>query len=97
MNKQILEVNNQDQYIKLPEGIQKILQAWIKDNISPYKTKTFVSPTSYNMKHLFEEATGIYLTNGEMKGGLLAAGFEPKDTNAKNWVFKFSSKAGSIH
>lgn len=96
MNNQTFEVNDPDQYIKLPDEIQMILQIWIKDYISPFKTKSFVSSTSYYLKHSFTEATGIYITNGQMKGSLLAAGFEPKDMNTINWVFRFSSKAGSI-
>lgn len=90
------EVNNPNGYKNTSKEVQNKLQQWIEENVSPYKTKTFASQTSYYLKHSFTNATGIYVTNGEMKGALLAAGFEPKDVNHINWVFKFSKKVGVL-
>ena len=65
---------------------QAALQAWIAVAMKPART---VGPsTSYVMKHDFESAGGFYVTNGQMKGAMLAAGYKPSKRSEQNWRFR---------
>lgn len=50
------------------------------------------SRTSYGLKHIYEK-TGGYVTNGEFKGAMLAAGFKVREIRALNWCFNVSEKS----
>jgi hypothetical protein len=65
---------------------QAALLAWIAYAMKP--ASTFGRHDSYTIKHAAEEALGFYVTNGEFKGAMLAAGHEPKDRDEQNWTFK---------
>ncbi|MDP9476457.1 MAG: hypothetical protein M3R38_12375 [Actinomycetota bacterium] len=43
---------------------------------------------SYTMKHDFETAGGFYVTNGQFKGAMLAAGYQPAKRGEQNWRFR---------
>lgn len=74
-----------------PEEQEKLLE-WC---CQLEKIKTFQNGhTSYGLKHKFEyRQDGFYITNGQFKGAMLIAGFEPKNRNDLNWVFAFSIKS----
>jgi len=44
--------------------------------------------TSYGIKHIFERATGIYMTNDEMKYIMLELGYKPNDRTELNPRYK---------
>lgn len=47
---------------------------------------------SYMLKHMFEGLAGCYVSNDQAKDAMLQWGFEPKDPNAVNWIFKIRLK-----
>jgi len=88
--------NNPLEYEELNEYQKATLQDWIAECVIPHKAKTF-NPfhTSYGLKHQFEYNSGIYITNGQFKGAMLTAGFEPRSYNDLNWVFKIGKRTGT--
>jgi hypothetical protein len=64
------------------------LQAWIARHVQPGRLS---SRTSYGVKHDFErDPAGFYITNGQFKGAMLVAGYNPCDQDVKhdiNWRF----------
>ncbi len=66
---------------------QRAVLAWIDDNVKPaHRTNT--SQTSYGLKHLLEDDTGIYLTNNQFKDAMWEKGYKPVDPKALNWLYK---------
>lgn len=65
---------------------------WIQNNLIPKKTTLYLI-TSYGLKHLLEEDTGIYLTNNEFKDAMLHCGYEPVNPKALNWNYGLSKKS----
>ncbi len=61
-----------------------ILLTWIAYAVQPHTN--YGTYSSYGYKHMFADV-GFYVTNGQFKGAMLAAGYEPKDRDAQNWVF----------
>ncbi|WP_203624843.1 hypothetical protein [Lacticaseibacillus sp. 866-1] len=52
------------------------------------------SAHSYRLKSLFERSPGgFYITNGQMKGAMILAEFEPANLSRKNWIFNVSAKS----
>src|SRR5829696_7284482 len=77
--------NRLEAYDNLCPVEQAALLEWIRLAIKPAKT---VAPsTSYGIKHDFEKA-GFYITNGQFKGAMLAAGYTPANPNELNWEFR---------
>ncbi|WP_203332629.1 hypothetical protein [Planococcus beigongshangi] len=96
-NPRKLKINQPVDYEDMLLFEKLILNAWIVNHIEPYKIKSFNGPTSYRLKHQFEYSKdGFYITNGQMKGALLAAGFRPKDENDLNWTFALSKKLQDV-
>ena len=63
------------------------VEKWIKENLRPSKD-VYTERSSYSLKHILENDTGIYLTNNEFKDALFISGFEPENVNEVNWHFK---------
>jgi hypothetical protein len=88
-------------YEKLAPAEQAALLEWIRLTIKPVKT---VAPsTSYGIKHTFEEV-GFYISNGQFKGAMLAAGYAPVNPDELNWEFRIrptgkrhQSKNGTVY
>jgi hypothetical protein len=72
-------------YEKLAPAEQTALLEWIRLAIKP--AKTIAPNTSYGIKHDFE-VPGFYITNGQLKGAMLTAGYVPVDPSELNWEFK---------
>lgn len=68
---------------------QEAVAEWIAVNISPRKTEN-KRYTSYRLKHLFEDASGIYLTNNAFKDAMLLAGYDPVNPNVLNRTYKIN-------
>lgn len=89
--------NRPEHYDELADCDKYVLQEWIRECLDPYVTKNYnySVPTSYALKHAFQYSnTGFYITNGQFKGAMLAAGHHPKDPLTLNWVFKLGKRAG---
>ncbi|MEU6397176.1 hypothetical protein ABZ867_09320 [Streptomyces cinnamoneus] len=54
------------------EGLVMETALWLHDNITPIKTPT---AGSYGVKHLIEQATGTYVTNGVLIAAALVVGY----------------------
>lgn len=76
--------NSPDHFDSLTDEQKAQLRKWIIDKM----TLRIKDRTSYGLKHLFEaSAGGFYVTNGQFKGAMLAAGYEPIDATELNWRF----------
>jgi hypothetical protein len=72
-------------YARMAAVEQAALLEWTRLAIKPAKT---VAPnTSYGIKHDFE-SVGFYISNGQLKGAMLAAGYVPVDPDELNWEFR---------
>lgn len=49
--------------------------------------------SSYGLKHILENDTGIYLTNNQFKNAMLISGHYPEDASKLNWYFRISESA----
>jgi hypothetical protein len=81
-----LELDTPEYYSTLRPDFQEALDNWISNNIKP--AKTWWNRSSYGLKHDFERDTEIYVTNGQFKGAMLKAGYEPEFYDELNWGFK---------
>ena len=83
-----INIDDPRQYLLRDIGERRVLLNWIHNGM---EARSLRRCTSYALKHLFENATGVYVTNGVFKGAMLAAGFEPKDSSEQNWRFKYKA------
>ena len=91
-----------DEYDQLSPAELATLLEWIRLAIKP--AKTAVIGSSYGIKHDFEDVTYLYVTNGQFKGAMLAAGYAPVNRGERNWRFRIrptgkssKSSSGSIY
>ena len=73
-----------EEYDKLLDSEKAALQKWIELACVHTGTK-WSEYTSYQIKHAFE-SVGFYVTNGQFKGAMFAAGYFVKDIKAQNWI-----------
>lgn len=72
-------------FVNLTDAEREALLAWIAVAMRPAER---VGPSdSYVMKHDFE-TVGFYVTNGQMKGAQIAAGYQPVKRAEQNWRFR---------
>jgi hypothetical protein len=82
------EVNQPSTYAELPDEEKAVLQEWIRAELAP---SSEVGPhASYRLKHILQRLEGLYVTNGEWKGAMLVAGYQPIDRMELNWQFRFT-------
>lgn len=60
-----------------------LLLAWVREWVTPGPGRC---PSSYTLKHSAEHALGFYVSNGQMKGALAAAGIPVEDETCMNWI-----------
>ena len=75
----------------LPPQSQQALRLWVRLALEPASRFALERGRwhSYNLKHHAERALGWYVSNGEMKGALLAEGYAYQvSTGSPNWLFK---------
>ncbi len=96
IEQQLSKIDLPSDFDLLEPELQKVLIQWIRNNLEARKTVNKIIGTSYSLKHIFEKQTGIYVTNGQFKGAMLACGLipEPGYESKLNWYFriKFISK-----
>lgn len=69
---------------------------WIKQSLLPIASPNH-DHTSYGIKHRFEKsAGGFYVTNGQFKGAMRLAGFEPVEAGEMNWTFCISKRSPGL-
>ncbi len=85
------ECDRPEEFGELSCAEQVALLRWIDRHISPRKAPN--ARTSYGLKHSFEASTGgFYVSNGQFKGGMVAAGYEPVCPEERNWCFRISTR-----
>lgn len=95
MDKKLLDFNwsKEDtprELLNLSDDQQQKIIDWCEDNI--YWRKTYnMEISSYKLKHFCEHDVGFYVSNGQLKGAMLMAGFLPKNRLDKNWFFKIQT------
>jgi len=62
------------------------LLRWISRKVVPWSRGYRRAGSSYGLKHEAERELN-YITNGQMKGAMLAAGYKPLDPSAQNWTW----------
>jgi hypothetical protein len=70
------------------EAVVRETAAWLREHITPIKTPTV---SSYGMKHVMQQATGTYVTNGEFIAAALIAGY-PFKYAQPNVLFGMSAR-----
>ena len=76
-----------EDFHRLPHDRQAYLLGWIKQHMIEQKQWNR-KESSIEMKHRYEDETGYYVTNGQFKGAMLVAGFQPENEKKQNWRFK---------
>ena len=71
---------------------QQKVYTWIKDGFIKRKTVNG-NHSSYGLKHVLQDDTGIYLTNNQFKDAMMICGFNPVNPNDLNWYYKISQKS----
>ncbi|GHV12211.1 hypothetical protein FACS1894219_04700 [Clostridia bacterium] len=88
-------INDPARFLELPKYEQAELLKWITETLFPRKTINHQS-TSYGLKHFYENTTRNYVTNGQFKGGMIAAGFAPVDATALNARYRYKKLRLSV-
>ena len=70
----------------MPEEDRRRLQAWVRDKLAPRQVTR--PRSSYALKHTAEKDLGFYVSNAELKGAMLEAGYEPLWDNRINMGFR---------
>lgn len=86
------QVDDSIEYEVLSKEEKHALQKWIATHMRGRKTIND-GYTSYGLKHMFEDCeVGFYISNGQFKGAMIAAGFTPCNPNMRNHCYCISQK-----
>lgn len=77
------------------EETQETVFKWISENLIPGKSK--YGGSSYNLKHILQTDTNIYLTDNEFKDAMLLSGYQPIDSHEFSWHYRLSAKSPAFH
>lgn len=72
-----------------------IVCQWIRKRLKKKKSPNN-DITSYQLKHIFEDDTGIYLSNNEFKDAMLMCGYVPVDPDMSDWCFYISAASPAL-
>jgi hypothetical protein len=82
------EANQPSSYERLSSEDKATVQRWIEHELTPSDE---VGPhASYSLKHILQRLEGLYVTNGQFKGAMLVAGYEPLDRCELNWQWRYA-------
>jgi hypothetical protein len=95
--------NRSDNFDILPIEMKRIVLDWIRSTFDHSSTTKSCPGTSYGLKHWFgNEGTdeqswwhnpdGFYIMNGQFKGAMVAAGFDPVNPGETNCVYRIKLK-----
>jgi len=77
-----------DEFEQLSSQKQDALRLWIRRTLEPKKTIGGRNSYSYGLKHLAERDLGWYVSNGELKGAMVAEGYRWRVCEGTpNWEF----------
>lgn len=95
MDKAIHEGDFPEAFDTLPVELQQELLEWVKCGFIPMKNINY-NHNSYSLKGMFEHPRKTYITNGQLKGAMLKAGFRSNSDVALNWYFNISEKSPAL-
>ena len=72
---------------------KETVTAWIRDYLTP--SRSGERHSSYGLKHIMDSDTGLYVTNGQMKGGMAACGYPAQEPDVLNWVYRVKVRKGA--
>jgi hypothetical protein len=75
-----------EEFNSLPPLKRELLLRWVDLVLYPTKS-VWKDATSYGLKHAAEDDLGVYISNGQLKGAMLTAGFKASDLRDQNWHF----------
>ncbi|MDQ5828190.1 MAG: hypothetical protein M3441_29130, partial [Chloroflexota bacterium] len=81
-----IRINSPDRFYDMPEVDRRQLMAWVR-GLPPVPRVTAVKD-SYWLKHRAEKALGFYVSNAELKGAMLEAGYRPVWDDRINMGFR---------
>ena len=81
-----LPENDPKDWMSLSAAAKADLNDWIMTRLRSSKARV----NSYGLKHRFKAESGIYVTNGQFKGAMLLAGYDPIEWLEVNWEFHAS-------
>lgn len=84
-------IDNPSNYEQLSNLQKQILLKWIEMNYVPAKRVNPNWPSNV-IQHNFERKSKIVVTNGAIKGAMLAMGYEPSDESMIFWNFKIKKR-----
>lgn len=88
-NKKFKELDHPKAFYDLEESEQNVLLDWCSGLKKVGSIN--MNHTSYRLKHIFENSeNGFYIKNGQLKGAMILAGFDVKNTKMLNWNFNVS-------
>jgi hypothetical protein len=98
-------VNDPARYDRMPKEEQQALREWIAAVLRPatrvhhdhtsyglkhvFEGDNALGTPMRRRGPRVRLRTGFYVDNGQFKGAMLAAGYEPEDRSAMNWLFRF--------
>lgn len=89
------EMDRPSDFMNLDDEVKQRVINWCKKYF--LSTNTFnVDKSSYSLKHILENDTKIYLTNGQFKGAMLIAGYKQKKIDELNWYFNISKESPAL-
>ena len=80
------------EFEKLTDSEKDILLTWTAQSFKSIKSVNR-NHNSYSLKHIFSDAAGIYVTNGQFKVAMLRSGFVPANPTHEYWYFRISEKS----
>jgi hypothetical protein len=81
------ELDSPKEFEHLPPLKRELLLRWIDLVLYPAVT-VWRDATSYGLKHAAESDLGFYVSNGQFKGAMIEAGYDPADSWEQNWLFR---------
>lgn len=81
--------NYPEHYEELTNDEREQMALWIRERLElDDRIRPRDRLNSYGLKHLMEREIDLYVTNGQFKGGMEAAGYEAFDTDDINWTYQ---------
>lgn len=85
-----------NEYELLPPQIREQLDEWVEEGFRPTRFFYNHAFSSFGLKRLFRQQTGIPVSNGAIKGAMVKAGFLPKDQYEIVWYFRISRRSRAL-
>lgn len=83
-----MDLDTPEAFGELSPAKQEALRMWVRRTLEPTKRIGARQNYSYGLKHDAEQELGWYVSNGQLKGAMLAEGYHWQACEGTpNWVF----------